>query len=367
MISEDELKREVNNLLFIYYPVKTEFNKINNLSHFFINSSNWNKFLQYSFDINGVILNGTYKNYIIKNVITKTNNYLWKDFLFCAVSYLNNMFNPCISENKFLILLYTYNNIDILHIKKLIIEKNNSIIDLNILYTKNPTYSILWDNYNLSNKINQDNHFYFNSFNVHSNKENLKTELDRLFIYRDTYKSIHFHLDNNGGGDIVPAHLIIRCLVGKKEIWMKNIKKYLTSKAILEWDCWKEESIDSPNYETIKDLNLDFIPNYDTKYTGKIYLYMDKNNGSSAWFFITYLIYAFSDNIIRFNKKCFGKNLKFGNINSNKLILVGHSGTTSGDGNAINIKYKSIKLNIPTEQFISCSIKKIDWNRYWFA
>ena len=40
MISEDELKREINNLLVKYYPVKTEFNKINNLSHFFINSSN---------------------------------------------------------------------------------------------------------------------------------------------------------------------------------------------------------------------------------------------------------------------------------------------------------------------------------------
>jgi len=39
----------------------------------------------------------------------------------------------------------------------------------------------------------------------------------RLFINRDKYKSIHFHLDNNVDGDIVPSHLILRCLTGKKE------------------------------------------------------------------------------------------------------------------------------------------------------
>ena len=46
--------------------------------------------------------------------------------------------------------------------------------------------------------------------------------MDRLIKNRDKYKSIHFHLDNNGGGDNIPGHLILRCLVGKKEKWMKK-------------------------------------------------------------------------------------------------------------------------------------------------
>jgi len=88
-----------------------------------------------------------------------------------------------------------------------------------------------WNN-KIKHKIEKDNHFYFSSFNIVNNKKELKKELMRLFINRDKYKSIHFHLDNNGGGDIVPAHLIIRCLVGKKESWMKNIKKITKSKKI---------------------------------------------------------------------------------------------------------------------------------------
>ena len=95
---------------------------------------------------------------------------------------------------------------------------------------------------------------------------------------------------------------------------------------------------------------------------------MTKDNGSAAWFFITYLIYAFGINITRYTKNCFGQKIKFGTINNNtnmQLILKGHSGTTSGDGNAETIKYKSINILYPTEQFISCSIKKTDWNRYW--
>ena len=94
---------------------------------------------------------------------------------------------------------------------------------------------------------------------------------------------------------------------------------------------------------------------------------MDKQNGSATWFFITYLIYAFANKIKRYSKKCFGKIIKYGSINSKKLFLLGHSGTTSGDGNAITIKYKNININCPTEQFISSSIKKYDWNRYWIG
>jgi hypothetical protein len=130
-------------------------------------------------------------------------------------------------------------------------------------------------------------------------------------------------------------------------------------------DCWEEENKDSPNYNVVKKLNLDKLPNYDVKYNGKIYLHMNKQNGSAVWFFITYLIYSFSNKINRYTKKCYGQTIKYGTIESDNLILLGHSGTTSGDGNAILIKFNNIEFKCPTEQFISCSIKKNDWNRFW--
>ena len=138
---------------------------------------------------------------------------------------------------------------------------------------------------------------------------------------------------NNGGGDNVPAHIILRCLIGKKETWMKNIIKILKNKTLTEWNCWEEENKDSPNYNVVKKLNLDNLPNYNSKYNGKIYIHMDKNkqNGSAAWYFITYLIYSFSNKINRYSKKCYGQNIKYGTIESEKLILLGHSGTTSGE------------------------------------
>ena len=40
---------------------------------------------------------------------------------------------------------------------------------------------------------------------------------------------------------------------------------------VLEWDCCKEEN-SSNNSELIKKLNLDFLPDYKTKYTRKIYM-----------------------------------------------------------------------------------------------
>jgi hypothetical protein len=153
-----------------------------------------------------------------------------------------------------------------------------------------------------------------------------------------------------------------------KEKWMKNIKKICSDKRILEWNCWKEEdeNINNPNFGVVKYLDLGSLPIYEKKYNGEIYLHMSKENGSAAWFFITYLIYGFSKNIRRFAKKCYGKNIKFGTIcKESKLFLEGMSGTTSGDGNPIEVNYKNIKINIPTEQFIDCSIKKYDWNRYW--
>ena len=366
MLNYSLLKNIINNILKKYYPVKSNFKNIYNLTHFEINSQNFNKFLPFHFTLEGIIIDGEYKNYKIINIITKNNSkYTYKQFIELSTSMLSSYYNPCINRNIFLKLLYYYNNIDFLNIKNIILKKNNEIINIPIKYINKPN-NILLNNSLKPKKINKDNHFYFSSFNVYENKKELKNEIMRLFINRDKYKNIHFHLDNNIGGDIVPAHLILRCLTGSKEKLMKNIKKYLKNKNIFEWDCWKEEDKNSTNYEIVKYLDLDFIPDYQTKYNGTIYLYMNVHNGSSAWFFITYLIYAFSNNIKRFNKRCYGQILKFGYISKkSNLILKGISGTTSGDGNSENIKYKNIIIKCPTEQFISCSIKNKDWNRYW--
>ncbi len=349
---------KVNDILSNTYPIKTK--NFNNLSHFKIEFNDNNNFLPFQIDINGNIVSGEFKDKQINKVITKNRIYKWKEYLLFYVSLLNIQYNPCISEKTFLYLLHTYNYIDDLNIIKLIIDNK---LEINIKYVSNIKYKLYSNDVLIKiHKINKDNHFYLMSFNIEQNFKNLGNEMNRLFINRDKFNSIHFHLDNNYGGDIVPAHLILRCLVGKKEKWMKNIKKILIDKTYFEWDCWNEENED---YKIIKDLNLNIIPNYETKYNGKIYLYMNNINSSAAWFFITYLIYAFSDKIKRFNKKCFGQTIKFGTIISKQLILKGHSGTTSGDGNPIYINYKNIKIRCPTEQFVSCSIKNIDWNRFW--
>lgn len=365
MLYKNLIKR-VYKTLNKYYPIKTT--DFSNLSHFWLYLHNWNKRLPFKVDINGKILYGENKGKLISKVITKNKEYTWKKYLIKNVSLLNKFYNPCVNPNMFIKFLHLYNRIDDLCITKVII--NNKSFDVNYLDYNEVKYYFTKEK-SSNYKINKSsNHFYFNSFNVNSNHKQLHKELSRLFKNRDKYKSIHFHLDRNGGGDNVPAHLVLRCLVGKKEKWMKNIRKKLTNKKYSEWDCWKEEDKSSPNYEVVKKLKVK-IPNYETKYKGKIYLHMDKCNGSATWYFITYMIYAFANpnNIKRYSKKCCGQTIKFGKINSKQLVLIGKkSGTTSGDGNAILKSYsENIQLQCPTEQFISCSIKKNDWNRFWIG
>ena len=365
MINYNLLKDFIKKTLINNYPINIKLNDIKNLSHFFILSNDWNKFLPFQIDIKGHIITGKYKNSKIIKVLTD-KEYTWKEYLSLFISLLNKIYNPLINQNKFLCLLHTFNKINILNIKNFFIKYREDNIYIPITYIKSIDYNLIWNN-EIYNKINEkDNHFYFESFDILNNKKNLRNELLRLFKDRDKFSSIHFHLDNNGGGDIVPAHLIIRCLIGKKEKWMRNITKILIDKTHLEWNCWNEENEDSPNYEIIKYLDLDFLPNYKTKYNGKIYLYMNKQNGSAAWFFITYLIYSFGKDIKRWSKKSYGEIIKFGTVsNDSQLVLIGHYGTTSGDGNTVSFNYNNLIIDCPTEQFIKCSIKKYDWNRFW--
>ena len=372
LISENTLKNKINTILHKYYPIqhKYSFHNLNNLSHFSISFSNFKLFLPFHINIKGNIL---YKNHISSKTIThiicsNSKIHTWNHYLSLLTSFLPNDQNYCINPSLFLHKLHSYNYIESLHIHSVKIfdsTKNISFIKP-IQYQHKQYHSFYNDNLHFT-KINKPNHFYFNSFLIQNHKTHLKNELMRLFTFRDSFKNIHFHLNNNHGGQLVPVHLILRYLIGiHKEPWMKNIKQKLSNGKIIKWNPWNEDNENNPNYHNFKDLNLDFIPEYQSKYNGKIYLYMNNYNGSASWYFITYLIYAFSNKIKRFTKICHGKTLKFGSISKNsQLKLYGISSTCSGDSNSTTLHYKNIEINCPTKQFIQSSVKNIDWNRFW--
>ena len=222
----NKLVEKTNHILLKYYPIKISFDKINTLSHFQIISNDYKRFLTINMNIDGIILNGEYKNYQIVKVIT-TKIFNWKKYILLYVSLLNKSFNPSINQTKFIYYLHSYNYIDILNIQKLIIKNKESgkMVEYKVEYTNKISYQLHWNNIIQKDIIKIDNHFYLEDFSVNDNYKKLKIEMDRLIKNRDKYKIIHFHLNNNPGGDIVPAHIIIKCLVGRKERWMKNIKK----------------------------------------------------------------------------------------------------------------------------------------------
>jgi hypothetical protein len=234
------------------------------------------------------------------------------------LKYYNYGSNPCIN-NDLIDQLHLYNLIDILHINSIIVKKGNKTNEIICTYDKNTIDNknlITIDNKNLiTNKIiihnkihNKANHFYFSSFNIDNNREQLHNEMSRLFLNRDSYKNIYIHLDNNHGGQNIPVHLILRCLVGNHEKWMKPIIR-LENNKFYEYNCWNEDEHrkNSWEYKMFKKLNIE-VPKYETKYKGKIHLYMHNCNGSASWYFITYMIYAFGLNIKNYTKKCYGQN-----------------------------------------------------------
>jgi hypothetical protein len=171
------------------------------------------------------------------------------------------------------------------------------------------------------------------------------------------------------GGDSSPGQLLVKCLLGNNnEKWMEDVIKYYkedNKNKMVSWDSWKEYENKKQNYERIKLLELDFIPIYETKYTGKIHLYLN-DCGSAAWYCATYLIYGFANKIKRFTKKCLSKEIKFGKVSKDsQIILHGKSSTCYGDGNTVNINFNDLIINCPTIQFKTRSFNEIDWNRFW--
>ena len=372
----------IESVLKKVYPLRVDLNKVSELSHLYMIHFDPKQFSVLQFGLDGVILNGTYADYKIVKVVT-TDTVDWHTYLCDYTLLLNQCWFPCINEPMFLFFVHFLNLIPSLRIQKFMVENKIETVEVEAHYEYRKEYCFPLERYiqlpvetvrtnsrflfikpDLS-KSGFQNHFYLHDFSVMSNHKQLKAEIDRLVQGRDKYATIHFHLDDNTGGDIVAPHLILRCLTGKKESWMRPITKMTQTKEVYTWDCWQEERDDSPNYSVVQQLNLDELPQYETKYNGKIVLHMTKVNGSAAWFFITYLVYAFGGKITRFSKKCFGQTVKYGTVESDRFVLVGHSGTTSGDGNNQLIVKDGVCIKCPTEQFLKSSIQKMDWNRYW--
>ena len=66
-------------------------------------------------------------------------------------------------------LLHTYNYLEFLNIKRMIIQKNEDIIDYKIDYKNKINYNLTWNINSIEQYINKDNHFYLDSFSVNDN------------------------------------------------------------------------------------------------------------------------------------------------------------------------------------------------------
>jgi hypothetical protein len=206
------------------------------------------------------------------------------------------------------------------------------------------------------------NHFIFPTLDLRTDSKQIKRELDRLVATRNNHKILHFHL--NEGGDLDVVHSILRCLCGKKEAWMKPLIKYDSM--------YNHEDSITHNKTIILQENDPwiFFP-YKDKYSGKIMLHVNLHCASSAWYLITYLIYAFSDTIVRETVKVHGKTIKVGRVTGN-IKIRGYSSTTSGDAlgeekdiqKAFTIFNKPFTIRTPSQVY-STSVQPQDYNRFW--
>lgn len=212
------------------------------------------------------------------------------------------------------------------------------------------------------------NHFRISDFDISSNAAELSAVLKRLLRHRDDYSSLHFHLEGNTGGDLVPVHLIMLCLCGGRQQWMTDYEVMESDNGRRKWDPWVPWDPDSDDFKQYKKLDI-YPPNYSTQYSGKIVLHIDAECASSTWFMISYIIYVFAEKIQRFTKYINGKQIKLGRPIGRQIELHGISDTTSGDGNSIVKEFlldgTKLAFKFPTQANISRPIDERDWNRFW--
>jgi hypothetical protein len=218
------------------------------------------------------------------------------------------------------------------------------------------------------------NHFTISSFIIDDNTAQLSEVIGRLWKVRDSYSTLHFHLEENTGGDLIPVHLIMLCLCGGHQKWMTEyevIERYKGRNVSRKWDPWSPWDPDNHDYKNYKKLDLDETElfHYTTPYKGKIVLHMDTKCTSSTWYFITYLVYVFAARIERFTKYVHGVPIKCGTARGPQIELHGYSGTTSGDGNPVHKNFildgTTVTGYFPTQANIHRPIQERDWNRFW--
>lgn len=213
------------------------------------------------------------------------------------------------------------------------------------------------------------NHFTIRNFMIDENAEQLSTEINRLLQVRDKYSTLHFHLENNTGGDLIPVHTIMRYLCGKqKEPWMKDyfsLDSLYGSYSGDPWSPWESTSYDNKLY---KQLNIVDTPLFDKKYSGNIVLHVNELCGSSTWFFMTYMVYAFASYAERKTMYLHGVPIRIGTPKGGTLKINGYSSATSGDGNSIEMPALPdfpYRVDIPTQQFIKGAVRMYDYGRFW--
>jgi len=228
------------------------------------------------------------------------------------------------------------------------------------------------------------NHFTFPTLDISTDAASISKELHRLVQTRDRHSTLHFHIHE--GGDLTVVHLLLRCLCGTKEPWMKRSVLYdsqryhednATHKRTLQpieydpWTPWDSASRDYPLFQTL--FHEKEYRSYTEKYTGAIILYVNLKSASAAWYLITYLIYAFATHIVRESATVYGIPIKIGRIKGNRLRIHGYSSTTSGDQlgdqadtlKQFTLSGKEFTIKAPTQAFTYNSVKKIDFNRFW--
>ena len=137
--------------------------------------------------------------------------------------------------------------------------------------------------------------------------------INRLWRVRDRFRTLHFHLQGNGGGALIPAYFIVWCLCGgfRSSGWMKaqdvvieRPTRIVRNRDVLDpargaarrrawnpWDLKKTvyQDADAPNltpmsaceYFRLDEALLDL---YDgaPPYRGKIVLHVDRYCGSAT-------------------------------------------------------------------------------------
>jgi hypothetical protein len=362
MVRLQVYNKELAKVLKELYPLPTTARA---LSHYQPLISEDGIFIPFIITITGEIREEKrYNGAIIKKVKCGAKEMTWKEYIRMILMFLPITKNPCINQ-FFMDYIRKRPRIDEFRVDHFIVDLGGKLAKIYNVYVPGTYKDIHYD----SPFVPHDNHFYFSSMNFYSSGPSIAAELSRLFQYRDTFKEIHIHLNNNLGGQVETGSYIMRCLCGGREDWMKSqtsVSSDIHSSRVVK-NLWVDDEVMA--YMKQVGLTLSDVANlreYKTKYPGRIILHMSQNNFSAVFYFVTCMVYAFGSPR-RFTRECYGEQLKFGTASNNQLILKGICNTCSGDGNTERVTIAGIPVLMPTLQDLDGPIELDDWNRFWIA